>query len=1170
MKKRSKKQEIIPKQISNPYSTGGAGPDFEYLVQTSFVVLLLIGGVFPIIGQQKISKIELQNKIRGVDTDDLTVYAGQRKMLAQIKLNIKILESDENFNETVSSAWLDFNKEIFDEANDKLALITSYLSQKDARAIRVILDYAKGAADEHDFMKRLQTKGYANKYAKEKYEIIKKIIIKTNNGIDISDSALLRFLKVFNIFVYDFDIKGVYLSLFHSLIEQYECINANSTWCEIKDYVTDMNKKAGVITLSNIPEYIKSRFKTKKQVAIPLNFIEHISTAEWLNNPKYKRAVALASLIGAWNENFENDISEVSKVVREPYSTWIKNLQEILLIDNSPIEYREGVWFVQDRANVLLQTKAAIYDSDLSALEDTTVSILTQVDPMYELEKDKRYAAAIYNKVHPFSHNIRTGLSETIAILGCNKHFEHAKSKIQYFSDTVIRRIFKGASWQLLASLNEYMQNIAEGSAKTFIEVINSITDSHPEIIKQLVEQEGDGITGGCYISGLLWAIEAIAWDEDNFTDAVMLLGRLAELDPGSHWGNRPINSLKDMLLPWHYQTLATLDRQKITVEQLLQEHHDIGIEVLIDLLPTNRQTTSGTIQPKYLPIFPTDWKYSVSKHDYYELTSFYVNLLISQAKGNIENILLIIPHLNVLSDEDFDNVIANMSSDEIINAQEEKKVLLWQSLFKTIKHHKKYAHTDWSMKSDKIQRLESVLNLIQPKDILDTQSPLFDITLSYDLEGEDDFNQMEKNLLELRKSALEKILSIDSDISQIIKLVNKVETPSLVAEALFNLDNFDFDKDIYPALLKTENKKLDNFVNSYSYYKYRKQGKQWLEKFSISVWDEELQLDFFKQLPFVPEVWAIVESYSQKLKDIYWKTVDVNPYQNDKTVELINYLLLYNRPIAALKCFSKLIYAKQDIESHLIIETLKLLKNSEEDKNAIDVHAIELMIQKLQIANDVDFETLAMLEWQFYPVLQHSTKPLTLKRKLVEQPKFFMELICILYKPKDADIQETMPKYKESVISQAWQVLNELIILPGFDETNQKFDNKIFMKWFNEVIKIAEEKNRLDVTLIHIGKNLFYTPADSDGFWIDRLIAELLNKPEYEKLRSGYSSEIINSRGVYTVDPTAKPELKFANKYRNQAKICRDNGYQRIALILDAAADIYTKEAERIIQDQM
>ena len=94
MKKRSKKQEIIPKQISNPYSTGGAGPDFEYLVQTSFVVLLLIGGVFPIIGQQKISKIELQNKIRGVDTDDLTVYAGQRKMLAQIKLNIKILEKN--------------------------------------------------------------------------------------------------------------------------------------------------------------------------------------------------------------------------------------------------------------------------------------------------------------------------------------------------------------------------------------------------------------------------------------------------------------------------------------------------------------------------------------------------------------------------------------------------------------------------------------------------------------------------------------------------------------------------------------------------------------------------------------------------------------------------------------------------------------------------------------------------------------------------------------------------------------------------------------------------------------------------------------------------------------------------------------------------------------------
>ena len=79
MNKRGKKQEFKPKQISNPYSTGGAGSDFECLVQTSFVVLLLTGGVFPIIGQQKISKIELQNKIREVGTDDLTVCAGQKK-----------------------------------------------------------------------------------------------------------------------------------------------------------------------------------------------------------------------------------------------------------------------------------------------------------------------------------------------------------------------------------------------------------------------------------------------------------------------------------------------------------------------------------------------------------------------------------------------------------------------------------------------------------------------------------------------------------------------------------------------------------------------------------------------------------------------------------------------------------------------------------------------------------------------------------------------------------------------------------------------------------------------------------------------------------------------------------------------------------------------------------
>ena len=62
------------KQLSNPFSTGGGGGHFEAHVQTSFVALMLTGGFAPCLPCWPISKIKLQGKFDGYDTDDLVVF----------------------------------------------------------------------------------------------------------------------------------------------------------------------------------------------------------------------------------------------------------------------------------------------------------------------------------------------------------------------------------------------------------------------------------------------------------------------------------------------------------------------------------------------------------------------------------------------------------------------------------------------------------------------------------------------------------------------------------------------------------------------------------------------------------------------------------------------------------------------------------------------------------------------------------------------------------------------------------------------------------------------------------------------------------------------------------------------------------------------------------------
>jgi len=85
-------------QLSNPFSTGGGGTNFENQVQSAFVLLMLTGGVVPCLRPWPIKKIKLQGKYAGYNTDDFIAFVEERtgeqkaKLLAQIKHSVAITE----------------------------------------------------------------------------------------------------------------------------------------------------------------------------------------------------------------------------------------------------------------------------------------------------------------------------------------------------------------------------------------------------------------------------------------------------------------------------------------------------------------------------------------------------------------------------------------------------------------------------------------------------------------------------------------------------------------------------------------------------------------------------------------------------------------------------------------------------------------------------------------------------------------------------------------------------------------------------------------------------------------------------------------------------------------------------------------------------------------------
>jgi hypothetical protein len=267
------------KQQSNPFSTGGGGPNFETRVQAAFTVLMLTGRIAPCLPPFQITKIKLQARYAGDKTDDFVVFSKnpdtgkEAKLLAQVKHGISLTPKSSRFADVIQSTWDDFNDQNFDIDTDAFALIKEPLSETDINDVRPILEWARSSEDEKEFFAKVNTDKFSSKGKKEKLAAFKIHLKTANNGSDVSDQQLWKFLKVFHLLGYDLDTEsGVTLSLLQSLIAQYSNQSTTFLWARIVDAIQiTFNQNAGTITLETLPEDIRTAFST-------------VSSSSWLSD----------------------------------------------------------------------------------------------------------------------------------------------------------------------------------------------------------------------------------------------------------------------------------------------------------------------------------------------------------------------------------------------------------------------------------------------------------------------------------------------------------------------------------------------------------------------------------------------------------------------------------------------------------------------------------------------------------------------------------------------------------------------------------------------------------------------------------------------------------------------------------------------------------------------
>ena len=135
-----------------------------------------------------------------------------------------------------------------------------------------------------------------------------------------------------------------------------------------------------------------------------------------------------------------------------------------------------------------------------------------------------------------------------------------------------VRKLLSESNWELWGSTQSVLPLLAEAAPNEFLNVVEQAINPNSPFDK-LFADEGNGITGGNYITGLLWALESLAWSSEYLLRVVVLFGELDAHDPGGNWANRPANSLIDIFLPWKPHTTALFEKRKAAIEALISSH---------------------------------------------------------------------------------------------------------------------------------------------------------------------------------------------------------------------------------------------------------------------------------------------------------------------------------------------------------------------------------------------------------------------------------------------------------------------------------------------------------------------------------------------------------------------------------------------------------------------
>jgi hypothetical protein len=902
------------------------------------------------------------------------------------------------------------------------------------------------------------------------------------------------------------------------------------------------------------------------------------------SSPSSGPALVPMLLLGQFNERHTADLQALKSLApngldatKEELLRWSQEL-------DPPVRRTGDIWYLVSKEDAWALLNRYVTSDDLDRFRKVAMDILREVHPKFDLSPEQRWAASMHGKERQYSGILATGVADTIALMGAlgGAVTILGGSQPAMVGDRIVRELFDSVAgdWRGWATLSHVLPLLAEGAPDVFLEAVRTHIASNEAAAQTLFRDEGNAMFSSASHTGLLWALEVVAWSPVHLASAARTLASLDRLDPGGRLLNRPRNSLRSIFLFWLPQTAADVDTRLSVLAQLRRWEPEVAWRLFEALLPRISDHSSHNPRPKW-----RDWGAAEQAiyADIYRQTSAMIQWMVEDAGDNPSRWSSLIDALDKVRREDFKVITDGIRHFVEAHRDDTARGPVFDALRELLSRHRSFPNADWVLPPEALTTIDTLFKEAMPTDPLIKYRWLFSYRPQLPEGREQDLDKYQEIVLERRTRAVNELHST-LGVEGVANLSARVEHPDELGRilAMANLMQAAEEDRFLQHYLSATERSVISFARGYAHGWTARLGPEVARERIGSgnpAWSDETRARLLLAQRPSAATFDIVDSLNASGQTAFWAEVYPVWFDVPDLERGLRGLLEHHRPIAFVDAAAIHIRQHPALDASLIAAGLKEAAQQSADKEGlqIDPYDVTQLLDALERAvNEGRFQErqLAELEFLYLPILdRHTRLPRSLHNALAKDPMLFVDAVKRSFRAKGEE-RKTLTSEEAILADRAYHLLQTWRTPPG--KTDTGFNAEIMNEWVDTVRAELRSTGRLDIGDQIIGQIMSSPAPDSDGVWPAIPIRDLIERLESEQFERGLEIGRFNSRGVIMRNPGAGGDLE-RGEARNYEKMAgtASGKWPRTAAMLrrlerNSLADAAREDADSELQQDL